>query len=191
MAPPPDYDVEIMPLITESNDNDNSRMCRQLMHWLDENNFGDRDSVSVNTLKDALAQTVSRATSENSGTPSFSHNKVHHPFWYLVHLCRYILTLDIWLQCLEHGMTVRELLTDFRTYLVGIVLIIAISIIEIAFLFNQPAVGIIFALCVQATLVMNLLLLAVYWWGRGGAPLPGCKNSNTKDTTADVARAGM
>lgn len=97
------------------------------------------------------------------------------------------------LQCLKHGMTVRELLTNFRTYLVGVVLIIAFSIVEIAFLFTQPVIGVIVALSVQAALVVNLLLFAAYWWGRGGAPLPspGCKSSNTKDTTVDIARANM
>lgn len=90
-------------------------------------------------------------------------------------------------------MTVQELFTNFKTYLVGIVLIIALSIVEIAFLFSQPAVGIIFALSVQAALAATFLLFAVYMWAGGGAPLPSlrCRNLNPKYTTADIARANM
>lgn len=63
----------------ESDDDDNSQMCRQLLHWLSENNFGNRDRVDVGTLRDALMNTASKATFDNSGVPGFSRNKVHRP----------------------------------------------------------------------------------------------------------------
>lgn len=79
MASSSDYDVERMPFLTESDVDDNSQMCRQLLHWLSEKNFADRDSVSVGTLRDALMKTASKSTSGNSRALRFNHNKVHHP----------------------------------------------------------------------------------------------------------------
>lgn len=79
--------------------------------------------------------------------------------------------------------------------MIGIVLIIALSIIELSFLFSEPVIGIIVALSVQAAIVIIFLLLAVYWWGRRGAPLIMTSNCPQhmapKATNASIARANM
>lgn len=65
--------------MTDTSNEDNSQMCQQLVRWLDENNLGNQDLISISSLKDALAKTTSNATRNNSKTPAFIRNKVHFP----------------------------------------------------------------------------------------------------------------
>lgn len=79
MASPPDYDSENMPLISDISNEDDSQMCKQLLRWLDENNLGNQDLISISSLKDALTKTTLSATRNNSKAPGFARNKVHFP----------------------------------------------------------------------------------------------------------------
>lgn len=77
MSSPPDYDAEHTPLITDVSDVDDSQMCKQLLRWLDENNLGNQDLISVSSLKDGLKKTALQAVCDNGKTGSFGYNKVH------------------------------------------------------------------------------------------------------------------
>lgn len=48
-------------------------MCEQLLYWLDENNLGQQDLISVTALKDALAKSTPQ-TARNAS--KFGYNKV-------------------------------------------------------------------------------------------------------------------
>lgn len=76
MSSPPDYDAENMPLIADISDNDDPQMCKQLLRWLDENNLGNQDLISISALRDGLIKTASKA-SKASKTSNFGHDKVH------------------------------------------------------------------------------------------------------------------
>ncbi|KAL0633147.1 hypothetical protein Q9L58_007988 [Maublancomyces gigas] len=171
MSSPPDYDAENMPLIAEISDNDDAQMCKQLLRWLDENNLGNQDLISISALRDGLIKSASKLKANK--TSNFGHDK----------------------KCHKHNITILELIQNFKTYLVGIFLTLVISAIQLIFLFKAPFIGIALSLSIHAALVVLFLLLATYWWGRRGPSVGGeyleVVGQYLKVPKATAARANM
>lgn len=96
MSSPPDYDAENMPLIAEISDNDDAQMCKQLLCWLDENNLGNQDLISISALRDGLIKSASKLKANK--TSNFGHDKKVHPTTrprHPVYTCTYLKGLFI------------------------------------------------------------------------------------------------